>query len=52
MVGRKFEVSPPQPIDDCLAALGKFLCGGPGVTAMMVRHDFPPLNPWNKNPKS
>lgn len=45
MVGRKFEVNAPQPIDDCLAALGKFLCGGPGVTAMMVRARFPTLEP-------
>ncbi len=37
LLGRKFEINPPQPIDECLAVLGRFLCGGAGVGAMMVR---------------
>ncbi|EIE19942.1 hypothetical protein COCSUDRAFT_58179 [Coccomyxa subellipsoidea C-169] len=35
IIGRKFEINPPQPIEDCLVALGKFLCGGPGISSMM-----------------
>ena len=32
-----FDLQPPQPIDECLAVLGRFLCGGPGIGSMMVR---------------
>ncbi|KAK9916399.1 hypothetical protein WJX75_002178 [Coccomyxa subellipsoidea] len=35
IIGRKFEINPPQPIEDCLVALGNFLCGGPGISSMM-----------------
>ncbi|EIE19938.1 hypothetical protein COCSUDRAFT_44339 [Coccomyxa subellipsoidea C-169] len=35
IIGRKFEINPPQPIEDCLVALGKFLCGGPCIGSMM-----------------
>ena len=34
---RLFDLQPPQPIDECLAVLGTFLCGGPGIASMMVR---------------
>ena len=37
LVGRKFEINPPQPIDDCLLRLGQFLCGGSRLSPMMVR---------------
>ena len=30
LVGRMFEYSVPQPVDDCLHVLGRFLCGKPG----------------------